>query len=51
MFAGLQGASSSIPNRLAFANFSPKLLSQYYDLSGFDQDLVRKPTASPRFPS
>jgi hypothetical protein len=23
MFAGLQGASSSIPNRLAFANFSP----------------------------
>jgi len=50
MFAGLQGASSSIPNRLAFANFSPSLLSQYYDLSGFDQDLVREANGQPQIP-
>jgi outer membrane receptor protein involved in Fe transport len=50
MFAGLQGASSSIPNRLAFANFSPSLLSQYYDLSGFDQDLVRSQRPAPDSP-
>ncbi|GAA0660343.1 TonB-dependent receptor [Sphingomonas insulae] len=40
LFTGLKGAPSNIPNRIAFANFTPELLSQYFDLSGFDHDLL-----------
>jgi iron complex outermembrane receptor protein len=40
LFTGLQGAPSSIPSRIAFANFDSDALAQYFDLSGFDQDLL-----------
>jgi len=40
LFTGLKGAPSNIPGRIAFANFDSNLLGQYYDLSGFDHDLL-----------
>ena len=40
LFTGLKGAPSSIPNRIAFPNFNAATLGQYFDLSGFDQDLL-----------
>ena len=40
LFSGLKGAPSSIPSSVAFANFDANLLGQYFDLSGFDQDIL-----------
>ena len=40
LFTGLKGAPSNIPGRIAFANFDSNLLGQYFDLSGFDHDLL-----------
>ena len=51
LFTGLQGASSDIPGRIAFANFDSGLLGKYYDLSGFDQDLVLKADGLPQIPA
>lgn len=51
LFTGLQGASSAIPNRVAFANFTAPVLSNFYDLSGFDQDLVREANGLPQIPT
>ena len=50
MFTGIQGIPSSIPTRLAFANFDPKTLGQFYDLSGFNQSLVRQANGLPQIP-
>lgn len=50
MFSGQQGIPSAIPSRLAFANFNPKVLGLFYDLSGFDQDLVRQANGLPQIP-
>lgn len=50
LFTGLQGAPSSIPSRVAYANFNSDLLSKYYDLSTFDQDLVRNANGLPQIP-
>jgi TonB-dependent receptor len=51
LFTGLQGAPASIPNRVAYANFDPNILSRYYDLSGFDHDLVREANGLPQIPT
>lgn len=51
LFTGLQGAPSAIPNRVAYANFDPNILSRYYDLSGFDQDLVREANGLAQIPT
>lgn len=51
LFTGLQGAPSDIPSRIAFPNFDAEALSQYYDLSGFDHDLVLEADGLPQIPS
>ncbi|MHA0362261.1 TonB-dependent receptor [Sphingomonas aquatilis] len=51
MFTGIQGIPSAIPNRLAYANFDPKVLALYYDLSGFNQGLVRQANGLPQIPA
>ncbi len=51
LFAGLQGAPSSIPDRVAYANFDPNILGRFYDLSGFDQDLVREANGLSQIPT
>ncbi|WP_183985147.1 TonB-dependent receptor [Sphingomonas jinjuensis] len=51
LFSGLQGAPGNIPSRIAFANFDPKAIGQFYDLSGFDQDLVFESNGLPQIPS
>lgn len=51
LFTGLQNAPSGIPSRLAFPNFDASVLSQIYDLSGFDHDLVRFADGYPQIPS
>jgi len=51
LFTGLKGAPSSIPSRIALAEFKPDLLSKYYDLSGFDHDLVREANGQPQIPT
>ena len=50
MFTGIQGIPSAIPNRLAYANFDPKVLGLFYDLSGFNQSLVRDANGLPQIP-
>ena len=50
MFTGQQGLPGSVPTRLAYANFNSGILGQYYDLSGFDQDLVRQANGLPQIP-
>lgn len=51
LFSGLQGAPSNIPSRLAIPEFNSQALSQYYDLSGFDQDLVLTADGLPQIPN
>jgi len=51
LFTGLQNAPSGIPSRVAFPNFDASVLSQIYDLSGFDHDLVRFADGYPQIPS
>ncbi len=51
LFTGLQGAPGTLPSRVAFANFDPKTLGIFYDLSGFDHDLVRQANGRPQIPS
>ncbi|MGR6329901.1 TonB-dependent receptor [Sphingomonas sp. XXL09] len=51
LFSGLQGAPSSIPNRLSFANFDPSKIGIFYDLSGFNQSLVRQANGLPQIPN
>ncbi|MGN6818728.1 MAG: TonB-dependent receptor [Sphingomonas sp.] len=51
LFTGLKGASSDIPGRIAFANFDSGVLGKYYDLSGFDQDLVLNADGLPQIPA
>lgn len=51
LFSGLQGAPSAIPGRVAYANFDPNILSRFYDLSGFDQDLVREANGLSQIPT
>ena len=51
LFSGLQGAPGNIPSRLAIPEFNSQALSQYYDLSGFDQDLVLSADGLPQIPS
>ncbi|WHO37397.1 TonB-dependent receptor [Sphingobium sp. AP49] len=51
LFSGLKGAPSGIPSAIAFPNFDSSVLSQFYDLSGFDQDLVLEANGLPQIPS
>lgn len=51
LFSGLQGAPGGIPSRLAIPEFNAQALSQFYDLSGFDQDLVLFADGLPQIPS
>lgn len=51
LYTGLQNAPAGIPSRLAFPNFDSEVLSQIYDLSGFDHDLVRFADGYPQIPS
>ena len=47
----VKGAPSGIPSAIAFPNFDASVLSQFYDLSGFDQDLVLEANGLPQIPS
>lgn len=51
LFTGLSGAPAGAPDRLAIPLFNSAALSQYFDLSGFDQDLVRNADGLPQIPS
>lgn len=51
MFTDLQGIPSAIPNRLAYASFDPKVIGAIYDLSGFNQNLVRQANGLPQIPN
>lgn len=51
LFTGLQGAPNTIPGRISYANFNSDILGKYYDLSGFDQDLVLKANGLPQIPA
>lgn len=51
LYTGLKDAPSGIPSRLAYPNFDSEVLSQIYDLSGFDHDLVRNADGYPQIPS
>lgn len=50
LFTGLPGRPDNIPTRLIFGQFNPGNLMEYYDLSGFDQDLVRFADGLPQIP-
>lgn len=50
LFSGLQGAPSGAPSSLAFPEFTPDL-AQYYDLSRFNQNLVREANGLPQIPA
>ncbi len=50
LFSGLKGAPSGIPGRIAFANFDPNLIAQYFDLSGFDHDRLFESDGLPQVP-
>lgn len=51
LFTGLNGVPSTIPRRLALVEFNRDYLSKLYDLSGFDQDLVRQANGQPQIPT
>ncbi|WP_395335030.1 TonB-dependent receptor [Novosphingobium sp. BL-8H] len=51
LYTGLKNAPSGIPSRLAYPNFNSDILSQIYDLSGFDHDLVRSADGYPQIPN
>ncbi|WP_334184741.1 TonB-dependent receptor [Novosphingobium sp.] len=51
LFSGLKNAPSGMPSNIAFPNFDADVLSQYYDLSGFDQDLVRTANGLSQIPN
>ena len=51
LFTGLKDAPSNIPGRISYPNFDTDILSQYYDLSGFNHDLVRNADGYPQIPS
>jgi iron complex outermembrane receptor protein len=50
LFNGLQNAPSGAPSSLAFPEFSADL-SRYYDLSRFNQNLVREANGLPQIPA
>ncbi|QJU59857.1 TonB-dependent receptor [Sphingomonas sp. AP4-R1] len=51
LFSGLSGLPSGIPTRLAIPLFNTDALSKYYDLSGFDQDIVKFADGKPQIPA
>ncbi|MFT3990829.1 MAG: TonB-dependent receptor [Luteolibacter sp.] len=51
LFTGLSGAPEGAPERFAIPLFDREALSRYFDLSGFDQDLVRKANGLPQIPA
>ncbi|KAK0339980.1 hypothetical protein LTR94_032370, partial [Friedmanniomyces endolithicus] len=51
LFSGLKGAPAGLPTGLAFPNFDAEELGKFYDLSGFDHDLVRFADGFPQVPS
>ncbi|WP_419198239.1 TonB-dependent receptor [Novosphingobium resinovorum] len=51
LFTGLKNAPAGIPSNIAFPNFDADVLSQIYDLSGFDQDLVLQADGQPQIPA
>jgi TonB-dependent receptor len=51
LFSGLKGAPSGMPTTLAYPSFNADVLSQIYDLSGFNHDLVREANGLPQIPS
>lgn len=51
LFTGLAITPEGAPQRIAFPAFDYGTLSRYYDLSGFDQDLVRASGGLPQIPA
>ena len=51
LFGGLRNAPANIPNNFAVPVFDSSVLSQYYDLSGFDQDRERYSDGLPQIPN
>lgn len=50
LFSGLSGAPSGAPSQLGFAEFAPEL-AQYFDLSRFNQNLVREANGLAQIPA
>ncbi len=51
LFTGLQVSPDGAPGRLAIPIWDATALSRYFDLSGFDQDLVREADGLPQIPA
>lgn len=51
LFTGLQGAPSGLPSQLSVPTINFDRLGQIYDLSGFDQDLVRSADGQSQIPA
>ena len=51
LFSGLQGAPSGLPTQLSVPTINFDRLGQIYDLSGFDQDLVRNADGLAQIPA
>jgi TonB-dependent receptor len=51
LFSSLNNAPSDAPTTLAVPKFNGDILGQYYDLSGFDHDLVFEANGLPQIPA
>ncbi len=51
LFTGLKGAPDGLPSQLSVPTINFDRLGQIYDLSGFDQDLVRNADGQSQIPS
>jgi TonB-dependent receptor len=51
LFSSLKGAPSDAPSQLAIPKFNSQVLGQYYDLSGFDHDLLFEANGLPQIPA
>ncbi len=51
LFTGLQGAPAGLPSQLSVPTINFDRLGQIYDLSGFDQDLVRNADGQSQIPA
>lgn len=51
LFSSLPNAPADAPGQLAIPKFNSKVLGQYYDLSGFDHDLLFQANGLPQIPS
>ncbi|RDE07531.1 TonB-dependent receptor [Sphingomonas aracearum] len=51
LFTGLSVVPANAPSRIAVPNFDESVLGQYYDLSRFNQDLIRFSDGLPQIPN